>query len=484
MSNNTTDTVLYKRIFELPIQNFKNHIENPNNKRILFSGQYGMGKTTFLKHFFETNEQNYNVFHLFPVNYSVLDNTDIFTYIKYDILFEILHRQMVQFPHYESNTVRDVHNYVYYNFNKILGLMILAIPKIGRHYFQLHQELIKTKADFEEFKRQEKGEELAAIEDFFKDVLENEGELYENNFITQIIIDALVNIKKKADGEVEKKENVLILDDLDRIDPRHIFRLLNVFAAHFDRRDKDTEMDNKFGFDKVVFVGDIDNIRAIYQHYYGEQAEFNGYIDKFYNEQPFKFDNSLHIEAVIKEIVSELSFTINNSPLDKSSTSLFKQDIEMILTDIFKSGGVNMRVLLKFNEIKISAPALRYKNNTFEYSELLYLGILNVLLAYFDDLNYLKNILRKTIEHNKRRTRYSKKILLVLAEIKTHEFRINQHEEKYTLKSYNIGYTLSEKISHYDSYYLAEIDYRDNDKIVFYPMLVETIELLEELKYF
>ncbi len=51
------------------------------------------------------------------------------------------------------------------------------------------------------------------------------------------------------------KEVVRILDDLDRIDTEHIFRLLNVFVAQVDVVGKG-ENDNKFGFDKVIFVCD------------------------------------------------------------------------------------------------------------------------------------------------------------------------------------------------------------------------------------
>lgn len=50
---------------------FQEHL-NTNN-RILFSGAFGIGKTFFLKHFFdmpEMKEKN-NVFHLFPINYQI-----------------------------------------------------------------------------------------------------------------------------------------------------------------------------------------------------------------------------------------------------------------------------------------------------------------------------------------------------------------------------------------------------------------------------
>ena len=36
-------------------------------------------------------------------------------------------------------------------------------------------------------------------------------------------------------GEVKKaKKPVLIIEDLDRLDPKHLFRILNVVSAHID----------------------------------------------------------------------------------------------------------------------------------------------------------------------------------------------------------------------------------------------------------
>ena len=42
----------FDSLFEKPTKNFSEHLEIPDNERILFSGIYGIGKTTFLKYFF------------------------------------------------------------------------------------------------------------------------------------------------------------------------------------------------------------------------------------------------------------------------------------------------------------------------------------------------------------------------------------------------------------------------------------------------
>lgn len=97
--------------------------------------------------------------------------------------------------------------------------------------------------------------------------------------ITEIIQNTLSVIQKK-------KKVVLIIDDLDRVDPEHIFRLINVFSAYVDQ----DSSHNLFGFDHVIFVCDLENIKSIYHHRYGENTNFYSYIDKFYGSPPFEYD--------------------------------------------------------------------------------------------------------------------------------------------------------------------------------------------------
>lgn len=99
----------------------------------------------------------------------------------------------------------------------------------------------------------------------------------ESDYVTSFIENNLTDLAA-TNGEAKMK--VLIIDDLDRIDPEHIFRLFNIFSAHFDYH-KGT--DNKFGFNKVVFVCDIRNIRNMFHSRYGAATDFTGYIDKFYS---------------------------------------------------------------------------------------------------------------------------------------------------------------------------------------------------------
>lgn len=50
------ETLYFKEVFQYPISEFKTHLEQKTNERIIFSGKYGIGKTRFLEDFF--NEEN------------------------------------------------------------------------------------------------------------------------------------------------------------------------------------------------------------------------------------------------------------------------------------------------------------------------------------------------------------------------------------------------------------------------------------------
>lgn len=85
----------YNRIMELiPIDkelaDFKKHLER--NERTIFSAKFGDGKTYFLNEFkkkYSDEKEKYYFITLYPVNYSVAENQDIFEYIKRDILYQL-----------------------------------------------------------------------------------------------------------------------------------------------------------------------------------------------------------------------------------------------------------------------------------------------------------------------------------------------------------------------------------------------------------
>lgn len=273
-------------LFNQPNAEFTQHLNIPNNERIIFSARFGMGKTTFLKWFFEQdeNKKKYNLIHLFPVNYSVANNEDIFRYIKYDIIVELL-KKGYEVEENDFHLSEVFKQFFKKNYDKIAASIIYMIPHLGKEVIDRYDRIKPLIDTF--FEIQEKiqldnnpGDRLIQYLEKFE---ASEGNVFEDDIITQIIESILTKAK---DGK--QKENVLIIDDLDRIDPEHIFRLLNIFAAHFDRTNP-TKSKNKFGFDKVIFVCDIENIREIFRHKYGLNVDFNGYIDKFFSNTVYNF---------------------------------------------------------------------------------------------------------------------------------------------------------------------------------------------------
>ena len=144
----------------------------------------------------------------------------------------------------------------------------------------------------------DKESDFNIVAQFIEEFSKRKGDLYELDMISYLIIQTIQKIKDSG------KQPVLIVEDLDRIDPAHLFRILNVFSAHIDRANQcsnyviaDNEgnkvytdtLNNKFGFDKVVMVLDYDTTKWIFSHFYGEQANYQGYIDKFISHNVFHY---------------------------------------------------------------------------------------------------------------------------------------------------------------------------------------------------
>lgn len=304
MSNTNPYADLNLKLFETAAQEFKYHLQAEHNSRIIFSGKFGHGKTTFLKWFFDQEEQKdkYNVIRLYPVNYSVASNEDIFEYIKYDIMVELLD-EGYEVKSLDPSKWRLASFYVKDNPLKVVSFLAKRLPKVGKSIGDFIDELSVLKDDFEKYceEANKAQDEKKIAEDFLKELESETGSLYEKDAITELI---KLLVERGPESEKEnQKETILIIDDLDRIDPEHIFRILNVFAAHFDLHSGE----NKFGFDKVMVVCDIENIRNIFKAKYGADTDFNGYIDKFYSHKVFAYDLRKHF---YKHIVSTLTKAI------------------------------------------------------------------------------------------------------------------------------------------------------------------------------
>lgn len=281
---------------ENPEKQFDEHIRNSRNTKILFSAPFGQGKTTFLNQlYFDNRRDDFEVFNIFPVNYSIASNEDVFRYIKADLLFQLLDNENADFTKTDPKYLETLPDFILKNIHKIIGPFLMLIPGIGKSVYSIFEKIDGLKEGYfrqhDEKKEDEKEQSLG----YLQKLIQTEGTVYEDDFITQLISQQLETI-----GKATSRERVLIIDDLDRIDPEHTFRILNVISAHYDRTrySQDVVLNNKFGFDKIIVVCDFDNIKNLFAHRYGAKVKFDGYINKFYSTEIFEYNNKEAIKAI------------------------------------------------------------------------------------------------------------------------------------------------------------------------------------------
>ena len=308
------------------LSEFEEHLKL--NRQTIVSAKFGDGKTYFLKQYIEQHKEDTFFIVLHPVNYVVSRNEDIFEYIKHDIL-----SFLVKEPEYKEidwqKALKGVMNFESV-LNGVEGLMDLLDPK--------------AKLLLAPFKLFQKIDDRYAIDKYFDAFKNTKGGLFEFDDFSFAIKTTLSEIQEKG------RKTVLIIEDLDRIDPEHLFRILNVLGAHVDD-DKNT---NKFGFDNIVVVLDYDTTRHIFHHFYGAQANYKGYMSKFMSSYPFRYSitevaheqlreylkNECHVELLddfpkdingksLLETVNNLSIRENVQILDNINNQIDPTDVEL-----------------------------------------------------------------------------------------------------------------------------------------------------------
>ena len=264
----------------IKLNEFKNHLEHAD--RMILSAKFGDGKSFFLQKIREDKDKfsDYEFITIYPVNYIVSSNEDIFEYIKRDILIQLT--QLGLLSKIDLNKlITSVFSFE--NFKEVISFLISCIPggavynKLLDKAFDISKKYSAEKATYEKY--------LGAFN-------QQKGRLYEDDAYTQMIKECLNLLKsgylnKKKD--IIQKKPVLIIEDLDRLDPAHLFRILNIISAHIDDYSYPDKIGNKFGFNNIVIVMDYDTTQHIFSHFYGENASYRGYISKFLSEEPFRY---------------------------------------------------------------------------------------------------------------------------------------------------------------------------------------------------
>lgn len=369
----------------LEVQKFKEHLELPDNNQIVFSGLFGTGKTFFLKKFFEKfeyeneesdNEAKYIKLWISPVNYSIAQTDDIIQYIKYDIAFQLLSNGNVEYDKVEFSKWQTSEIYFRENAKEVALTILKNVEKLGIPFLGVNlSETIQNIEDlYKKIKKQNDSltiDEEKSLIDFLKNVKSNDKSIYEEKEVTLLISSLIQTLK------IDGKKIVLVIDDLDRLDPEHIFRILNVFSCHFDFGSVEQ---NKFNVDKVITVCDIENIRNIYHSKYGQNVDFSGYIDKFYSREIYYFDNKRMVSNAISQIVESIKFSNNEIKKDTFEYKLLKE----ILNEFVNKNLINLRSLLKFYDKPISVRNFDFSlgDSRYQSTDFSIITIFEVLISF------------------------------------------------------------------------------------------------------
>lgn len=413
-----------------PSKKFKEHLDLVDNHRIIFSGIYGIGKTYFLKEFFKKNQEKYNTIHLFPVNYSVSRNKDVFELIKYDIFYEFLGKG-IDFEKIDISFFHSLPFFLNKNFKTIISPFLVLIPKLGKQLLSIYEGLDGLAKKYNDAQEELEVDDRGSALKFLRDFEQQKGTIYENDFYTELIAKMLFQLSGHEDNE---KENILIIDDLDRVDPKHVFRLLNVFAAHFDVHETN---ENKFGFSKVIFVCDVDNVRQIFYHVYGQNLDFSGYIDKFYSREIYNFDNTEIVKKSIEQVLKSISIDEKYKELIsfKDGNNTISNDIHWILAVMINANAINLRTLLRlrgkeypipFYEVKVGPN----KKQNWQFPIIVIFDFLKIIFGSADSVfkgiekcrKYNSQLIHE-IDYNDREDHYKVGSLLAILDLENHGFK-------------------------------------------------------------
>lgn len=302
------------------IQDFKQVFENES--RIIFSARFGDGKSYFLNEFMKSYDEKDNDYYfitLHPVNYVVEENRDVIEYIKRDILFQLIKDNRIYDFKEEYDKIFDA----VCNGESLIKLADFVASIIPIEGIKDVYEGLKGLASTIRKKYKEQ-DVLHVVDDYLNGFYGKSGSISECDAFTYLIQKSLKLMSAKS---------VLIIEDLDRIDPAHLFRIMNVLSSQVDNPYySEVHNGNKFGFDKIILVMDYEIARHLFHHFYGKEANYEGYMNKFLNTLPFKFsiseeaqkqvENKLVQTFVITDIL-KISGPLNPHRFDSDTFYLF-----------------------------------------------------------------------------------------------------------------------------------------------------------------
>lgn len=352
------------------IHNFRLHLQS--HPRTILSAKFGDGKTFFLNEF--AKEKDFEVIRISPVNYQVADNNDIFELVKWDLLMQLQAKGILQDTVTKASAFDAFRYSIVNNGWALLENGAEAVSKIptvttkiwgefAKSIFKFAHSLQKIASEYKDFKEKDDNE----IDELVKKI--EEIPLLECDLLTRLIQDNIKAWKKKRGNK--RKRMVLVFDDMDRLDPAHLFRILNIITAHVDYYNKIGHTSTKdlsackFGVDNIVLVLDYDNLVKIFHHFYGSDTNIEGYIGKFADKGIFRYSitelarNHFYEQLSIMTQIDE-DFIAQVIPvkiiMGKSVRELMSSiddiDSQLINMQVFEEEGINIGIFKLFVVLK------------------------------------------------------------------------------------------------------------------------------------
>jgi hypothetical protein len=385
-------------------QQFKMHLDEPGNKRILFSAPFGAGKSYFLEDYFN-DEADVLSIRLHPVDYSVASNEDIFELLKHDIINGLIEKysDSLKLEKEDFSNLLIAQEFIRnrMDFTGIGKAIFAAVVPNGESFVKIGDELKKINDELNNFKAEINDGQEKIIKDYLADLKTKKGSIRENDAITLIIKDFISRIKAANNN----KKFVFIIDDLDRLDPEHLFRLFNVFTAHHDGKTDS----NKFEFDQILFVCDIKNIHFMFRHKYGKKVDFSGYIDKFYSSNIFFFDFKKHLkESTIKLLLNKYNlgdnlpsyvvdrYNFRDVTKARDNFSMLKH----VISELIDLDFIKIRSFEKFQSYRVPTYKFEFAQSrevhAFDYTFLVYISVLQQFFPRLNECQDAVEALNKT----------------------------------------------------------------------------------------
>lgn len=305
ISNNRND---FKQVFE-------------SESRIIFSAKFGDGKSYFLKKFMESYPKEANDYYfitLHPVNYVVVENRDVIEYIKRDILFQLIKDNRI----YDFKEGYDKIFDAVCNVESLFKLADFAASVIPVNGLKEGYKALKGLVPTIDEKRKEQ-DVLHVVDDNLNGFYGKSGSISECDAFTYLIQKSLEQMMAKS---------VLIIEDLDRIDPAHLFRIMNVLSSQVDNPYySEVPNGNKFGFDKIILVMDYEIAKHLFHHFYGKEANYEGYMNKFLNTLPYSYSIREEAHRQVRQKILDICKTglflslghkLSDNPKDRISFQL------------------------------------------------------------------------------------------------------------------------------------------------------------------